>query len=89
VIEGLLNVDYKKLASYVQPIMSMHNINEGIEVNYNAHFRNCERDDYELMFNESIVYVPDIIKNQNDTVIGTKLCPTMTDKEIDSMYISN
>ena len=68
--------------------MAMHNTEDGIETNYNVDFRNCERKDYEMMYNESVQVSEDISK-QNDTLIATKLCPKFNDNPefLSKMYL--
>ena len=55
----------------------MNNFDGGVETSYNVKFKNCERDDYQMMYNDSVVLVSDTVKNTNDTTIATKLCPTL------------
>ena len=43
--------------------MAMNNFDGGVETSYNVKFRNCERDDYEMMHNDSVVFVSDTVKN--------------------------
>ena len=63
----------------------------GTERNYNAKFRNCIRDDYEMMYDKDTIEVSRSITNLTDIEIGTKLCPdvNISNEMWYKMYLQN